>query len=83
MELIDGDSGAGKPFRGALPNAAVGSIATTCTASPPLQGTGEEPAPDTLVVTAVDHAKDLPAPGPRVVSNGSMRVQALITVSWK
>ena len=60
MEVIDRDSGAGKPHPQRFPERGRGVDRDDLHAQPPLKRAGEEPVADALVVPAVDHAQDLP-----------------------
>jgi hypothetical protein len=59
VEVINRDRGARKPHPQRLPERSRRIDGHDLHSQPPVQGPGEEPVPDTLMVPAVNHAKDL------------------------
>lgn len=59
VEMINSDSGSGKPHPQGLPERRGGIDRDHLHSQAPLKGPGEQPVPDTLVVAAVDHTKEL------------------------
>lgn len=59
VEVIDCDCGAGKPHPQRFPERRGGVDRHDLHCQPPFQRPGEQPVTDALVVSAVDHARDL------------------------